>query len=66
MTYFKKTIIQGTDSDGNAIDILSSDENELKTINETANLNQYTQLELLTLMYEELQQINKTLKKIYQ
>jgi len=30
------------------------------------NLNQYTQLELLNLMYEELIQINKTLKKIYQ
>ena len=31
-----------------------------------SNLNEYTQLELLSLMYEELQLINKTLKKIYQ
>ncbi len=31
-----------------------------------SNLNQYTQLDLLNLIYEELQQINKTLKKIYQ
>ena len=38
----------------------------LNEISNSTNINQYTQMELLNLMYEELQQINKTLKKIYQ
>jgi len=49
----------GLSSSNTQVEILS----EISTSN---NLNQYTQLELLNLMYEELIQINKTLKKIYQ
>jgi len=37
-----------------------------ETKQDISNLNLYTQIELLNLIYEELQQINKTLKKIYQ
>lgn len=47
---------------------IQSIESEIQNLNSGApsKLNQYNQIELLNLMYEELQQINKTLKKIYQ
>jgi hypothetical protein len=51
----------GLSSSNTQIDILTS-----ISENSSTSLNQYTQLELLNLMYEELMQINKTLKKIYQ
>ena len=73
MTLLRKIKIQGTDEDGNLVDAMVTADMELKVINDTqntlsekSNLNEYTQLELLTLMYEELQQINIRLKKIYQ
>lgn len=53
---------QSTDS----LQIVVHQEDEEVLANSSTKLNQYNQIELLTLMYEELQQINKTLKKIYQ
>jgi len=58
MTKFKRIKVQGTNDDNEEIIIKATNERELMVKSMSQN-------DLLQAIYEELKEINKTLKKIY-
>jgi len=60
-------IIAAPATEAKQVEIIDAIENiSITSTSDATKLNQYNQIDLLNLMFEELQQINKTLKKIYQ